>query len=88
MRSGRLYRFDEEQFVANVDYRLLGERHRSLSGELIPLENGRVTDGGDYIVELEDNRKVKCNLRKNVNLGVIGLPPRFVYHFTGTTVVA
>jgi len=84
MQTGRLYRFNEEQFVADVNYRLLGEAPANLWGELIPMEYGHVNDGGDYIVELDDNRKIKCNLKKNVNLGVTGIPPRFVYRFAGT----
>ena len=84
MQIGRLYRFSEEQFVANVNYRLLGGAPTNLWGELVPLECGRIADGGDYIVKLADNRKIKCNLRKNVNLGVIGIPPRFVYRFVGS----
>jgi len=84
MHAGKLYRFDEEQFVTNVDYRLLGDTPASVSGELIPVRYGHISDGEDYIVELEDNRKIKCNLIKNFNLPAIGLPPRFVYRFVCT----
>lgn len=84
MQVGRLYRFSEEQFVANVNYRLLGDDPTSVWGELIPMEYGYISDGRDYIFELEDNRKIKCNLKKNVNLPAIGIPARFVYHFTGS----
>ena len=84
MLIGRLYRFSEEHFVANVSYRLLGEAPKSFWGELIPVECARVADGGDYIVELADNRKIKCSLKKNVNSGVIGMPPRFRYRFVGS----
>jgi len=78
---GKLFRFSEEQFVANVHYRLLGEAPTHLWGELAPIEYVIVSDGPDYIVELEDNRKIQCTLKKNVNLGVIGMPPRFRYRF-------
>lgn len=88
MLMGKLYRFNEEQFVANVNYRLLREAATKLSGELIPVECERLSEGGDYIVELEDSRKIKCRLRKNVNSGVSGLPPRFVYRFSGRTTLA
>ena len=83
MHTGKLYRFNEEQFVANVNYRLLGDAPTHIWGELVPMQCGRISDGGDYTVELEDNHKIKCNLKKNVNLPAIGLPPRFVYHFIG-----
>jgi len=84
VQLGRLYRFSEEQFVVNVSYRLLGETSKNLWGELVPVEYARVADGGDYIVELADNHKIKCNLKKNVNRGAIGMPPRFVYRFVGS----
>jgi len=84
MHSGKLYRFNEEQFVTTVNYRLLGDTSVKVSGELIPDGYGQISDGGDYIVELEDSHKIKCNLRKNVNLPAIGLPPRFVYRFVGS----
>jgi len=85
---GKLFRFSEEQFVANVNYRLLGRARTHLWGELVPVEHVRVSDGSNYIVELEDNRKLLCNLKKNVNLGVIGMPPRFTYRFIGIAPLA
>ena len=84
MHTGKLYRFNEEQFVANVNYRLLGDAPTNVWGELIPMEYGRISDGRDYIFEMEDNRKIKCNLKKNVNLPAIGVPARFVYSFVGS----
>ena len=84
MHSGKLYRSSEEQFVTNISYRLLVDSHTSINGELIPVDYVQVSDGTDYIVELEDSRKIQCNLKKNVNLPAIGLPPRFVYHFMGS----
>lgn len=88
MHTGKLYRCEEEQFVTDVSYRLISEAATTLCGELIPTDYGCVRDDGDYIVELEDRRKIKCNLRKNVNRGVIGVPPRFVYRFAGTVAFA
>ena len=84
MQIGRLYRFGEEQLVTNVNYRLIGQISRNICGELVPVECVGITDGRDYIVELADNRKITCNLRKNVNRGVVGIPPRFVYRFVGS----
>ncbi len=83
MNAGKLYSFNEEQFVTDVNYRLLGADYKSVSGELIPAGYGLISDGGKYIVELEDSRKIRCSLRKNVNRPTVGLPPRFVYRFTG-----
>ena len=84
MPVGKLFRFNEEQCVVNVNYRLLGETPAHLWGELVPIEHVRLSDGPDYVVELEDNRRVQCNLKKNVNMGVVGVPPRFTYRFTGS----
>jgi len=81
---GKLYRFSDKQFVTNVNYRLHSEKSTNWWGELIPMEYGRISDGRDYIFELEDNRKIKCNLKKNVNLPAIGVPARFVYRFAGS----
>jgi len=81
MQMGRLYKLNEEQFVTDINYRLLGDTPRSVSGELIPTEYGSITDNESYIVELEDNQKFRCNLKKNVNRPTVGLPPRFVYRF-------
>jgi len=83
MQIGKLYRTNKEEFVANISYRLIGGSTR-LWGELVPTEYVSVDDGGDYLVELENSRKIKCDLKKNVNRGVVGIPPRFIYRFTGS----
>ncbi len=67
-----------------VNYHLLGETPAHLWGELVPIEHVRLSDEPDYVVELEDNRRVQCNLKKSANLGVIGVTPRFTYRFTGS----
>jgi hypothetical protein len=86
VKRGKLYRFSGE-FVANVNYRLLGQASTHLWGELIPTEYGRIGDGESYTIELEDNHKIKCNLRKRVNGAVTGMPPRYIYHFVGTVLL-
>jgi len=73
--------------VADVNYKLHGQALTNLWGELIPMECGHIGDGGGYTIELEDNRKIKCNLRKRVNRAVTGIPPRYVYHFVGTVLL-
>ncbi len=83
MNAGKLYSQNEEQFVTDVNYRLLGFDYNNVSGELIPAGYGLISDGGEYIVELEDSRKIRCSLQKYVNRPTVGLPPRFVYSFTG-----
>ncbi len=83
MHIGKLYRLNDEQFVADINYRLLGDAPTNLWGELIPMEYVRIGDDGDYVLELDDSRKIKCNLKKRVNRAVIGIPPRYIYHFAG-----
>ncbi len=84
MQIGKLYRYSEEQFVTDINYQLMGDRLTNVSGELRPALHCQISDGGDYIVELEDNQRIKCNLRKNFNRPAFGLPPRFLYRFSGT----
>ena len=84
MGIGKLYRHSDNQFLANIDYRLF--THRAATnwwGELILIDNVRLTDGGRFIIELEDKRKSKCHLKKRVNRAVSGIPPRYIYHVTG-----
>jgi len=81
---GKLYRFSDKQFVTNVNYRLHSEEPTNWWGELIPMENGRISDGGDFTIELEDNRKSTCYLKRMVNRAVSGIPPRYVYRFAAT----
>ncbi len=85
MSIGKLYKFSDEQFVANVNYRLDSETSINWWGELVPIEYGRISDVEDYTIELEDNRKSRCHLRRRVNRAVSGIPPRYVYHFMGTS---
>jgi len=44
----------------------------------------RIKDGSGYILELEDGRRSKCALKKRVNRAVTSLPPRYIYHFSGS----
>ena len=84
MNVGKLYRFNDKQFVTTVNYRLYSEGPTNWWGELIPMEYGCISDGGDFTIELEDNRKSTCYLKRIVNRAVSGIPPRYVYRFAGT----
>jgi hypothetical protein len=44
----------------------------------------RIKDGSGYLLELDDGRRSKCALKKRVNRAVTSLPPRYVYHFSGS----
>jgi len=43
----------------------------------------RISDDAEYVIELEDGRKGKCAIKKNVNKAAIGVPPLYYYHFKG-----
>jgi len=80
--TGILYRFSDEQFVANVNYQVYDSSPTNLWGELTLKEYRPVLNGGGYVVELEDKRKCQCYLKKRVNRAVSGVPPRYIYHFS------
>ena len=85
MDTGKLYRSSDEQFLANVNYQFQHESPNSWWGELSLIEYARINDGPGYILELEDSRKSRCNLKKRVNRAVTSLPPRYIYRFSGTS---
>jgi hypothetical protein len=85
MLSGKLYSYQDDRFVSDINYQLFGETAASYWGELVPLEYAAIGSSDDYVLELEDSQKIRCNLRKRVNVATIGIPPRFIYHFTGRT---
>ena len=84
MAIGRLYRSSDEQFVAEVSYQFQDDSETNWWGELSLVEYSRIGDAGGYILELEDKRRGLCYLKKRVNRAVSGVPPRYVYHFSGT----
>lgn len=84
MGVGKLYRHSDNQFLANIDYQLF--THPAATnwwGELIPIDNVRLSEGDRFIIELEDKRKSKCQLKKRVNRAVSGIPSRYIYHISG-----
>ena len=85
MGTGKLYQASNEQFLANVNYQFQHESPQQWWGELTLVEYMRVSDGSGYILELEDNRKGRCTLKKRVNRAVTSLPPRYIYRFSGTS---
>ena len=88
MSIGKLYKSNDEQFLANVDYQLYDKSPAKFWGELRLDEYRRVDDGGGYMIELEDKRKCQCYLKKIVNRAVSGLPPRYIYRFTGNVFIS
>ena len=84
MGIGKLYTFSDEQFVGEVNYQLRDESATGWWGEFSLTEYQRINDSGAYILELEDKRRGSCYLKKRVNRAVSGVPPLYVYYFTGT----
>jgi hypothetical protein len=82
--TGKLYRDRDEKFLANVTYQFHEESLHDWWGELVLTDYARLADGSGYILELEDRRRCKCTLKKRVNRAVASLPPRYIYHFSGT----
>ena len=85
MAIGKLYRSSDDELLAEVNYQFQHEDEQRWWGELILVDYVRLKDGIGYIIELENGRKSRCTLKKRVNRAVTSLPPRYVYHFSGTT---
>ena len=84
MGTGKLYHSRDEQFIGNVNYQFHHESPQTWWGELSLTEYNRISDGSGYILGLEDGRKGSCALKKRVNRAVTGVPPRYIYRFSGT----
>jgi len=82
---GKLYRHSDNEFVTEVNYKFHDESPTGWWGELTLTDFKRVNDNDIYIFELADQRRGRCHLRKRVNRAVSGVPPRYVYQFTGTS---
>jgi len=80
--KGKLYN-DEEQYVANVNYRLIDESPTNIWGELIPVEDKKFSTGSSYVMELENNRKITCGLQTPLR-HALAIPNRCVYRFAAT----
>ena len=88
--KGKLYRVGSEQSIDTINYQL----HEDLTversywwGEFTFTNSVTVRENDGHIIELEDGRKGKCYLKKLVNRVARGVPPHFVYHFTGTNLL-
>ncbi len=83
MAIGKLIKDSDQQLAMEVEYRFQNESPTNWWGELMLMEYSRISDGSGYILELEDTRRGRCSIRKRVNRAVSGVPPRYVYHFSG-----
>ncbi len=75
MIKGKLYVSRGSEFLAEVKYQLHDDSARGWWGELTLTEYQRIKDGEGYVLELEDGRKGKCSLKKNVNKAEPRIPP-------------
>ena len=82
MNTGKLYD-EDDHFLVDVSYRTFSQSGDRWSGELIPEEYTPITDGDGYVIELDDGRKSRCSLRKQINLPVSSVPPRYHYAVRG-----
>ena len=84
MDIGKLYRLNDGQFLANINYHVFRDPvATNWWGELTLIDYVPVDEGDRFIIELEDKRKSRCHLKKITNRAVSGIPPRYVYHVTG-----
>ncbi len=87
MSRGKLYSLSDNQLVAEVNYKFHDDSEVSWWGELTLIDYKRINENDGYVIELEDNRRGSCRLRKRVNRAVSGVPPRYIYQFNGTSVL-
>ena len=87
--TGKLYDTINNELISTVSYQIneeLGRDGNSAKwwGELTFIENVRVSEGNRYLIQLTDNRRGQCSLRRRINKAVISVPPRFFYMLQGT----
>lgn len=81
MGTGKLYRLNDNQFMADIDYQLYqGRESTEWSAELALPSSLKINNNEIFIIKLEDGLKFLCKLRKKVNRAVSGIPPRYTYH--------
>ncbi|HUU64715.1 MAG TPA: hypothetical protein VMW37_01265 [Dehalococcoidales bacterium] len=88
MSIGKLYRLGDDQLVAHINYHLFEyEAAENWWGELTLYDHASLNEGDVFIIELEDKRKSRCHLKKRVNRAVSGIPPRYIYHVKGISLI-
>ena len=91
--KGNLYEADSKKLISTVSYKIHEELTiegtlEKWTGELTLTDSTRIPDGDRYVIELEDERKGRCSLRRRINKAVILVPPRYFYLFQGTGTLA
>ena len=86
--KGKLYEARSEKCISEASYKIYEEVDESgilirWTGEITLTTETCVGNTNTYMLELEDNRKGRCSLRRRINRAVTLLPPRYVYHLYG-----
>jgi hypothetical protein len=83
--DGKLYRFNNQQLVSSVEYKLYEEDSSGIHwwGELYLDTNIRILEDKNYVMEFDDSRKGRCVVKRLSNRVLIGMPSRHMYRFTG-----
>ena len=88
MDIGKLYRLNDGQSLANINYHVFHDpAATNWWGELTLIDYVPLDEGDRFIMELENKRKSRCHLKKIINRAVSGIPPRYVYHVTGFSLI-
>jgi hypothetical protein len=86
--KGNLYRIGSEEYIDAISYQIHEDRTVESAhwwGEFTLSNIMNIHENDRYIIELEDRRKGSCYVKKLVNRVVRGVPPRYLYHFNGTS---
>ncbi len=84
MATGKLYQSHDESLIGGINYEIKNDTDGRWWGELTMIDYVKIKDGPGYIIEIEDGRRCRCSLKKRVNRAVTSLPPRYVYHVSGS----
>jgi len=91
--KGKLYGAHSNKLISTVSYKI----HEEITpdgtiekwwGEITLTDTARILDGDRYVIELDDQRKGKCFLKRRINRAVVLVPPRYVYLLHGTGALA
>ena len=85
---GKLYSTDIEQSVCVISYQIHEEFASEVGrwwGEFTLTGRASIRDDAQHVIQLEDGRKGRCHAKKLVNRVARCVPPRYIYHFIGTS---
>ena len=86
--QGSLYEEFDERLILGISYQIHEEFALELArwwGEFTFIDNIRMGESAQCIIQLEDGRIGRCRIKKMINRVIRGIPPRFIYHFSGNS---